>query len=127
MEFSRPPARTRPEAIVPMINVVFLLLIFFLMTAEIAPPAPFDVTPPQAGAETGAEAGAVLHVSAAGRVAFGGAEGAAAWEALAARDAGAGPLTVRADATLPAAEFAALLRRLAETGAAEIELAVRPR
>ncbi len=127
MEFPRPRTRSRPETIVPMINVVFLLLIFFLMTAEIAPPAPFDVTPPQAGAETGAEAGAVLHLSADGRVAFGGAEGPAAWEALAARDAGAGPLTVRADAGLPAAELAALLRRLGEIGVGGIELAVRPR
>ncbi len=127
MEFPRPRVRTRPEAIVPMINVVFLLLIFFLMTAEIAPPAPFDVTPPQAGAEAGIEAGTVLHLSADGRVAFGGAEGAAAWDALAARAEGAGPLPVRADAALPAAEFAALLRRLAETGAADVELAVRPR
>ncbi|MGR3522560.1 MAG: biopolymer transporter ExbD, partial [Paracoccus sp. (in: a-proteobacteria)] len=29
-----------------MINVVFLLLIFFLLTAQIAPAPPFDVTPP---------------------------------------------------------------------------------
>ncbi|NHX27772.1 biopolymer transporter ExbD, partial [Escherichia coli] len=46
MQFPQHPRRDRGENIVPMINVVFLLLIFFLMTAQIGPPAPIDVTPP---------------------------------------------------------------------------------
>lgn len=46
MSFAQKARRTPPESIVPMINVVFLLLIFFLMTAQIAPPEPFEVTPP---------------------------------------------------------------------------------
>ena len=47
MEFapaSRP--HTPRESVVPMINVVFLLLIFFLMTAQITAPTPVEVTPP---------------------------------------------------------------------------------
>ena len=35
---ARAPTR---DSTVPMINIVFLLLIFFLITAQIAPPAPF--------------------------------------------------------------------------------------
>ncbi|MGB1619323.1 MAG: biopolymer transporter ExbD, partial [Flavobacteriales bacterium] len=31
-----------------MTDLVFLLLIFFLMTSRLAPPDPFEVTPPQA-------------------------------------------------------------------------------
>ena len=58
MRFAPPGARPRRprESAVPMINIVFLLLIFFLMTATIAPPAPFAVTPPAAerAGETGA-------------------------------------------------------------------------
>lgn len=46
MDFAPPKRRPRAESIVPMINVVFLLLIFFLMTAQIAPPDPFEVAPP---------------------------------------------------------------------------------
>ena len=46
MQFPDPPRRKPPESIVPMINVVFLLLIFFLMTAQIAPPDPFEINPP---------------------------------------------------------------------------------
>ncbi|WP_322867174.1 biopolymer transporter ExbD [Aquicoccus sp. G2-2] len=45
MDIPRPVRRPRGEAILPMINVVFLLLIFFLMTAELAPPEPVAVAP----------------------------------------------------------------------------------
>ena len=31
MQFSKPRARPKADSIVPMINVVFLLLIFFMM------------------------------------------------------------------------------------------------
>jgi len=40
MEFARPRHRRPLEPIVPMINVVFLLLIFFLMSAQIRTPRP---------------------------------------------------------------------------------------
>ena len=38
MEFSTPRMRRAAEPALPMINVVFLLLIFFLMSAQIAAP-----------------------------------------------------------------------------------------
>lgn len=42
------PRRPRAEHIVPMINVAFLLLIFFLMTAVLAPLDPVRIDPPAA-------------------------------------------------------------------------------
>ncbi|KPP93140.1 MAG: outer membrane transport energization protein ExbD [Rhodobacteraceae bacterium HLUCCA08] len=115
MLFAPPRRRARADSIVPMINVVFLLLIFFLMTARIAPTAPFPVTPPEAQA-TGAAAGAdILHVAADGTPAYGAATGADALAALADRTA-PGPLLIRADAGLPMAQFAALLAELAALG-----------
>lgn len=42
------PRRQRAENIVPMINVAFLMLIFFLMTAVIAPLDPVRIDPPAA-------------------------------------------------------------------------------
>lgn len=124
MEFA-PPNRPRAprESVVPMINVVFLLLIFFLMTAEIAPPPPLEVAPPAAEAPPGAGGEAALHVGADGRLAYRDARDEAVWTALAARE-GEGPLPLRADAGLPAAELAALLGRLAAAGVAEVDLAV---
>ncbi|MCC6303843.1 MAG: biopolymer transporter ExbD [Rhodobacteraceae bacterium] len=124
MDLAAPPAtRTRDDGIVPMINVVFLLLVFFLMVATLAPPEPFAVAPPAAaGAPNGARAGgATLHVAADGRLAFEGAEGEAA---LAAAAAAAGPLELRADRALAAAALARLLARLAGRGREEVRLVV---
>lgn len=44
----RDPRRQAQEAIVPMINVAFLLLIFFLMAAVLSPPDPVEVKLPTA-------------------------------------------------------------------------------
>jgi biopolymer transport protein ExbD len=116
------PARRRPprENIVPMINVVFLLLIFFLMTAQITPPVPFDVTLPGSTGD-GAPERDVLHLSAGGALHFNGADGDAALAAV-----NPGPLSIRADRAMQAAELARLLPRLAARGVTEISLLTEP-
>jgi biopolymer transport protein ExbD len=122
MNFDPPrPRRQRGENIVPMINVVFLLLIFFLMTAQIAPPEPFEVSPPQSEAKGPAEDPDTLYVSQTGVLAYEGARGDAALAALSARDP-AVPLTLRADAGLSAVSLAALLPKLAAAGVRETRL-----
>ena len=141
MQFSDPPRRTPPESIVPMINVVFLLLIFFLMTARITPPAPFEVTPPEAADEGApAEGEFTLYLGPDEGLAFGAAQGTEA--ALAALRAArevyceAGgcsdadpppPVILRADAAVPGARLAALMPRIAQAGFAEIQLVTVPR
>ncbi|MGM0585578.1 MAG: ExbD/TolR family protein [Pseudomonadota bacterium] len=122
MRIEAPPRREGRESVVPMINVVFLLLIFFLMTARIAPPEPLEVSPPEAQRPGAAAPGAALHVSADGSLAYEGARGEAVFAALAARE-GDAPLRVRADARLEAAELARVLARLSEAGLARVELA----
>jgi len=126
MRFGPPSRRRSGEAgIVPMINIVFLLLVFFLLAATIAPPEPLAVSPPEAAAEGAPpEPGAALHVAADGSLALGEARGEAVFAALHGR--GPGPLTLRADAALPGAEFAALLARLAAEGVAEVLVVVVP-
>jgi biopolymer transport protein ExbD len=121
-----PPRRRALESVVPMINVVFLLLIFFLMTAEIAPPEPLAVTPPAGETDGALPAGLSLHVAADGRLAYGAASGAAVWPLLTDRSREAA-LPVRADADLPATTLAALLGRLAEVGVTRVDVAVVPR
>ncbi|MDU8913696.1 biopolymer transporter ExbD [Aestuariicoccus sp. MJ-SS9] len=117
-----PPRRRMREPVVPMINVVFLLLIFFLMTAQIAPQAPFDMTLPRALGDEALTA-VPLFVSRDGDLAYGPLRGT---EALAAAAADA-PLTIEADARLEAAQLARLLAELGRLGAADIQLAtVRP-
>ena len=118
----RPRRPARGENIVPMINVVFLLLIFFLMSAQIAPRDPFDIVLPdsESGRDTPAED--TLFVSRQGALAFAGATGQAALRAIAAR-AQDEPLTIRADAGVPAATIAALLPQLAEAGVTQTLIA----
>lgn len=128
----------RAENITPMINVVFLLLIFFLMTAQIAPPAPFDVVPPTAPLDHPAEGTFTLHLDANGQVGFEDALGetpalAALEQAYtrACADRGcfgsaAQPVVIlRADAKADAALLPALLRKLAARRITNIQLATR--
>ncbi|PQO21812.1 biopolymer transporter ExbD [Rhodobacteraceae bacterium WD3A24] len=122
MRLARPQRRGVRENTVPMINIVFLLLIFFLMTAQIAPPEPLDVTPPEtADADAPPDPDTALFVDAGGALSYDGRRGEDALARIAARDAGA-PLSIRADADLPGAELAALLRRLAGRGVARVSL-----
>jgi len=126
MQFSppRPPRRTR-ENIVPMINVVFLLLIFFLMTAQIAPPEPFEITPPGSTSDARAHAPSTLFIAADGTLAFQGARDEAVFAALAGLDPST-PLQIRADATLKASDLARLLPKLAAAGITDLALVTTP-
>lgn len=106
-----------------MINVVFLLLVFFLMTATIAPPEPIEVSPPATEAGSEPEPGAALLAAADGELAFGSSRGDEALAAAIATASEAGePLLLRADAELEGVELARLLARLAAGGAERVDL-----
>lgn len=45
MKLARPPRRTHPETIIPLIDVVFFLLIFFMLIGRMDATAPFEVSP----------------------------------------------------------------------------------
>lgn len=123
MDFSSP--RRRPNALessVPMINVVFLLLIFFLMSASIAPPEPFEVSVPTAEAEPLERFGPdTFYVSANGDFAYGDARNEAAVSAVANHPEDT-VLTLRVDARWPAAQLAALLPKLTALGITSTQL-----
>lgn len=136
MDFSEPP-RIRPaENLLPMINVVFLLLIFFLLSARLTPPEPFAITPPEAQAEAEAQGDFVLFLGADAGFGYREMRGEAALTALSAArvdycaggDCAADPprLTLRSDAALPAATLARLLPRLTALGFGAVELVVAP-
>ncbi|MEM1429100.1 MAG: biopolymer transporter ExbD [Pseudomonadota bacterium] len=107
-----------------MINVVFLLLIFFLISAQIAPPEPFEVLLPDADEEELAEAQGALYLSAEGELAFRDLREDEAIEAARAdmEERGARHLELRADAGVEGAMVAALLARLAAAGIADVAL-----
>ena len=127
MDFSSPPKRPRGESIVPMINVVFLLLIFFLMTSHLAKPEPFEVALPEAASEREPEAELVLYADKDGQLAYEDLRGDAAIAALATTVDAEVPVLLRADGAVKAVAVAHLLRRLAEAGLSRVELVVAPK
>jgi biopolymer transport protein ExbD len=127
MDFADLPRKPRAEAIVPMINVVFLLLIFFLMTSQIAPPDPFDIETPVADQDEQAVAEQVLFIDASGRLHFDGAEDDAAMDRLSYLGAETTMLVVKADARLEARVLAVTLASLSGLGFANVELVVTTR
>ncbi len=113
----RSPRQTRQDDIVPMINVAFLLLVFFLMSAVIAPPAPVDIAAPSTTEASGGVDGVTLFVTSGGELI--GADG------LVVQDLGeftGGPVTVSAGATFPANLFVRIVGDLRNSGVTEIYL-----
>ena len=123
MHIDMPKRRPRGESIIPMINVVFLLLIFFLLTAQISPSTPFPVTPPDSSSDIRAQAQDVLYVSATGELAWNEARGDDVWPLIAARTDD-GPVQIRADASAPAVTLAAHLKQLRQATDAGAQLVV---
>lgn len=127
MDFSQPRPRRQSEPALPMINVVFLLLIFFLMSAQIIAPPPLEITPPSAERGAAPEDDLRLHMSAEGTLALGDLRGAAVWDRLAEmQDSAKTTVLIRADATLPAAELASVLTRISALGFERVQLATDP-
>ncbi|MEO1911330.1 MAG: biopolymer transporter ExbD [Paracoccus sp. (in: a-proteobacteria)] len=118
-----PRRRPRGESIIPMINVVFLLLIFFLLTAQISPSTPFPVTPPDSRSDLRTQAQDVLYVSASGELAWNEARGEDVWPLIAARTDTL-PVQIRADAATPAVSLAAHLKQLRQVTDAGAQLVV---
>ena len=122
MQFKRPTKKQPSEAIIPMINVVFLLLIFFLMSASIAAPPPFELTLPKAAnnAELGAEF--TLYIAQDGAISTAWLYNDAVWQNLA--ETTPTHIAIRADQDASAGEVAGILRQLSTLGVAQIDLAV---
>lgn len=124
MNFHTPRKRQSSESIIPMINVVFLLLIFFLMTAEITPPEPFDINVPIAELEQEPTGEMVLYVSKEAVVGFEGVTGIEAMNGVAAKVDKKSPLKLHADGDVAAIEIAKILRTLTEQGFSNVEVMV---
>jgi len=78
MKLRRTKPREEQETMLPLINVVFLLLIFFMLLANVSSYIPFPVTPPDATASDAARHDVMVAIATDGRIALDGAEIAAA-------------------------------------------------
>lgn len=132
-----PEERRRPvEPLLPLINVVFLLLIFLLLMGRVEERAKITVTPAEAAQSEPARPVLRLHVDAAGEVVFGAVWGeeavlAALTLALAdgdrSEEGAARPVAIRADAGADLAKVLRLARAVRGAGARAVMLEVRAR
>ncbi len=124
----RPQRHSRGISILPLINVVFLLLIFIVLSGVIAAPDPFELMPAQASAGEevdGADGETTVYVSGSGALRFRELSDEAAIVALIAQLAGTdvlATLTLRADAAVPAVRIVKLVESLRATGITRIQL-----
>ena len=75
MKLNRPARRQQPETIIALIDVVFFLLVFFMLIGRMDATSPFEVLP--ATAQTGTDmpaGGATISIGAAGTLALDGTE-----------------------------------------------------
>lgn len=119
------------EGVLPLINVVFLLLVFFMVAGRLTSADPFDIRPTRSAIEGPApEDEPIVHVAADGRLALDGKPmpADALVEAVAGRIAkgGIARLRIKADAGADTLPLVALLTRLRAAGAAEARLMVEP-
>ncbi len=118
----RRKAAAKRDATVPMINVAFLLLVFFMMVAVIAPPDPLDVLLPEAAFDSLEPPSEVLLIDGDGTLARGSLRDEAVFEGLDGKT-----LSIRADGRLDAAFVARVVARLTAEGVVSIDLVTVPR
>jgi biopolymer transport protein ExbD len=72
MKLQRPTRRGEPENMIPLINVVFLLLIFFMLAGKLGQQDPFPLAPPTSESERApGERPATVYVGPDGKTALG--------------------------------------------------------
>ncbi len=130
MSFSlpRPERRSGGISILPLINVVFLLLIFIVLAGVISSPDPFELNPPETSIGDDGEnpdRETTVYVSGTGELRFRELSEEQAILALVTQFAdneGLEALTVRADAGVPAILIVKLIEKLRVTGLVRIQL-----
>ena len=127
IDFDEPPVRRPYEAVVPLINIVFLLLIFFLLAGTLKPADTANVELPTGEvSDNGRTDQAVLFIEADGFVWVGDKVMDASLAAYSLRDffeeKGTDIVTIKADANAPAHELLALMEGLRNVGVTEVTL-----
>ncbi|ANK82599.1 MAG: biopolymer transporter ExbD [Rhizobiales bacterium NRL2] len=123
---SRRRPRNDDDRIMPLINLVFLLLIFFMLAGRLTAADPFEIAPPESasGADPVAEEMLIL-VAADGRLAL---DGAMVSEAELAERLGREPRRVRlkADAEAEAVRVVQVMEVLRDAGVENLHLLTVP-
>jgi len=118
-------AQDEDDRILPLINVVFLLLIFFMIVGSVSQVDPFDIEPPASDArETVGDDAVVVHVDAGGRLSVDGhvLDLAQLASGLSARLGRGGMVHIKADQGVEAIRVVAVLETLRGAGVQQVRL-----
>ncbi|NCC41449.1 MAG: biopolymer transporter ExbD [Gammaproteobacteria bacterium] len=130
----RDPRPPRDDHLIPLINVIFLMLIFFMITGQIRSQEPVRVNPPVSEQEASRETSErVILLDAEGRMAVGDRlvsrerlhERLVAWQAEAAASGSSAGITLKADAALTASRLRETFALLETAGIEQVELITR--
>ncbi len=126
MDFSQQSSKRAPEQILPMINVVFLLLIFFLLSASFSHPLPQGFIVPTSAGQKAQATEYKVYITQAGQVTFQDTSASRAWENLSQiSEPSMQILHLYADAQLSAQTLTQDIERLENIGFSNIELIVQ--
>lgn len=118
------------ERVLPLINVVFLLLIFFMVAGQLSASAPFNIDPPASNSDGQPSRELLVLIGTEGRLAVDGETvdpdrlEAAVAEHL--QGDGAGPIRVKADGRVAATRVVAIMEALRAAGAERLDLLTVP-
>jgi biopolymer transport protein ExbD len=125
LQRSEPPPQDTEDHILPLINIVFLLLIFFMVAGALTTPQAVDVEPPEAAVE-GEEPGRderTLYITADGALSLG--QESVELAGLAAAVGEREEILLRADAAVEGVRVVAVMRALREAGLERVRLVTR--
>lgn len=131
MHFPTPRPKNDDERILPLINVVFLLLIFFMLAGQLAATDPFEIAPPRSASDgEAAIEDLVVQLGADGRLALDGKimDEAALEAAIVERIKGgrAGQVHLKADGRAEATRVVEVMERLRRAGVERLKLLTQP-
>ena len=110
------------ENIVPMINIVFLLLIFFLITSSLVPRPVEIIERPFGLSDSNAEDPNYLFITGSSEIIYLGQTREIAWDLI--KKSEPTTLTIEADRNLPANKLISLLNKLNDMNILHLEMIV---
>lgn len=133
MRFQPPRPRNDDERILPLINVVFLLLIFFMLAGKLSASDPFEVAPPRSASEASVDARElVIALGPQGQLAFDGVMldeaslAQAVGDRLTQEDAPVPRIWLKADGQADATRLIAIMETLRSAGVERLKLLTVP-
>jgi len=125
MRISLYSSRVEKESIIPMVNVIFLLLIFFLMTSSFIIPDPFELEKPNSYSSNKITNEERLYISKTGKVVVSDLDKEAAWQYL--EQSTPQKILLVADSRFPAKDLIDISEKLKALGVGEINLLTNQR